>query len=142
MPFISDRKLLLSNLERLAKRMIRNDEENSCEFNEIMDIYRHLLASRYLNPISRIPKSRSMLDIFWHYPENQFRQIVRMNKRSFLRLLEILSAHPIFSNTTQNPKKPTAAWIQLMIALQRFGCFGNGASVDGYGRLFGSCNAS
>jgi len=67
--------------------------------------------------------------------DQEFRQIARMSKTSFFRLLERFDAHPVFQNG--NNHKQTDVWIQLLVALNRFGCYGNGASRGSLARTFG-----
>ena len=67
-----------------------------------------------------------------------------MEKRSFLKLFEIVSVHRMFNKMSYNQckrfkSKQAPVWIQLMVALIRVGCYGNGVSV---GRVGVNCGYS
>ncbi|KAJ7606362.1 hypothetical protein DFH06DRAFT_925653, partial [Mycena polygramma] len=58
----------------------------------------------------------------------RFRRNLRVSPETFDELVLRIEDHPVFSNNSRNPQTPT--FIQLAIALYRFGHDGNAASVD------------
>ena len=75
-----------------------------------------------------------MRNMIMQLDNEEFRQIARMSKMSFFRLLERFE-DPIFRNNS--PFQQTEVWIQLLLVLHRFGCYGNGASRGSLARTFG-----
>ena len=63
-----------------------------------------------------------------------------MTKDTFCYLEEQMITNPIFSNNSRN--KQSDVWIQLLVALERFGTQGNGASVGRTARRFGIGNGT
>jgi hypothetical protein len=76
-----------------------------------------------------------MNQMLWHYDDISFKQIVRMNKESFVQLFLLIHEHPVFH--TEHRKPQTAVWIQLMVVLQRLGCNGNANSLGARSRYAG-----
>jgi len=67
---------------------------------------------------------------------------VRMDKNSFLKLLELIAPFESFHAQSRNRyvtyyKHQTPIWIQLMVVLIRLGCHGNGVSLGAVGRNCG-----
>jgi hypothetical protein len=135
MPIISERSYLLSQFDFILRIMVMNGEEDSADFREIIDLRFGLLSTRYLNSRNLIPKNRELNRMLWYFPEREFRQIVRMDKQSFVRLLFKIQNHTVFQTRTNNKQEPV--WIQLMVVLQRLGCDGNGASIGRNARIAG-----
>ena len=140
MPQISERANLIRQLESVLRNLICNGEENSTEFKKIMEIYAGITSTRCLNTRQVVPKSDSMERLFFHYPDNEFKQMVRMDKRSFLKLVEMIENHPVFLTETNNKQKHP--WYQLMVVLNRLGCHGNGSSIGHTGRMAGVSQGS
>ena len=65
--------------------------------------------------------------MLFHYPDTDFKQIVRMDKQSFVRIVQMIEGHAVFANNSRNEQAP--CWIQTMVVLGRVGCDGNGASI-------------
>ena len=61
-----------------------------------------------------------MNEMLWQYGDREFKQLVRMKKASFEKLVEVLSLNPIFGSSNQKHKQ-IPVWIQLMVVLQRLG---------------------
>jgi hypothetical protein len=76
---------------------------------------------------SRIPKTSAMNDMLWLWPDNIFKQEVRMSKESFIILVSRIENHDVFKS--QSNYKQKSVWIQLMVVLRRFGGNGNGNSL-------------
>jgi hypothetical protein len=58
-----------------------------------------------------------------------------MGRNAFLFLIHEIQNHAVFQNNSLNPQR--AVWIQTIVALERFGCVGNGASVGKIARNMG-----
>jgi hypothetical protein len=63
-----------------------------------------------------------------------------MNKESFSFILREINNHEIFQNNSLNPQREV--WVQLVVALERFGCDGNGISVGRVARSIGIGNGT
>lgn len=136
MPKISERKALLKSLDSCLMVMAMYDEDGTDDFEEIYEIAAQLSLTRYLYGRDFvIPKNKTMNDMLWLYPRKEFRQMCRMNKNSFVRLLRLIENHQVFLNYSRNKQAPV--WIQLMVVLRRIGCYGNGISVNSSARISG-----
>ena len=132
MPFISERQILLSRLYKLAKYYcLFGDAEG---FDDAVDMIYLVEKNRYLGDRKYINLRKHLRgSMMSTYNESSFRQTVRMNKTSFLKLVDIIAEDQVFKTGAGYGRHEQApVWVQLMIVLQRLGCFGNGASV---GRL-------
>ena len=105
--------------------------EHSKDFSDFMELRFALSAVRYLNLRKHLAKTRSMQQMLFQYGPSDFKQVVRMDVRSFERLLTLISDDPVFRSNNRNQQAPV--WIQLMVVLARLGCYGNGASVGKVG---------
>lgn len=128
MPKRSDRKEMLLELDNMLRVLAIYDDDNTEEFQEVLKMYAQLYSTRFFIEREVIPKSSSMIDIMWHYADKEFKQIARMNKSTFIGLLNLIENHAVFKNKSKNKQKPT--WIQLLVVLNRLGCEGNGISID------------
>ena len=135
MPRYSERKKLLQQLNRALKYLILYGEEESEDFQELLEIIAILPQTRNLNPRNVVPKSDGIISIFWDFPASEFRQLVRCDHVSFIRIAAKIGRHPIFQNNSNTPQEKV--WIQLFVALNRLGCDGNGASLGRVARLSG-----
>jgi hypothetical protein len=115
--------MLIQELDFLIRVLIADGQEKTKSFKEIMNLRLEMASNRYLNASTPIPKNKAMNLMLWHYPEREFRQIVRMDKKSFVKLVEQIKYHRVFQSNSMN--KQEAVWIQLMVTLQRLGCDGN-----------------
>ena len=61
------------------------------------------------------------------YDDKGFKAEVRMDKRSFYNIVDMLATHPIFHNKSLNKQAPV--WIQCFVAFRRLGTFGNANSL-------------
>ena len=102
MPKQSDRKLLIHELDKTLKEPARDGQESTREFTEILEIAQSLSSGcYYLYPrCPVVPKCDGWKEIFWSFPDSDFRQMVRMDQVSFLRLLSKIEDHPTFHNAT------------------------------------------
>jgi hypothetical protein len=128
MPRLSERQALIDDVESILKEMAINGDENTADFSEMMELRASLEETRYLNLRRHVRKNRSMNDMLWSYSDKDFRQAVRMDKSSFVRIVELIKNHPVF-NRESKTRRQAAVWIQLMVTLQFCGLEGNGASI-------------
>jgi hypothetical protein len=140
MPVLSRRKALLKDLNGLLKQLIIDGKESVHEFTEIMELAASISSHRYLNVSVPIPKNQEWRELFFAFPDNDFRQMARMDQISFLRLLQKIEDHPVFHNESLHHQE--LVWVQLAVALNRFGCFGNGVSIGRVARFSGISNGS
>jgi hypothetical protein len=122
-------------MELLLVAMATNGDEDSGDFVELVELRAFLASCRKLDPIQRVPKTDAMHTMLFAYPDADFKQIVRMDKQSFVQLAALLEIHPVFRNASKN--KQYYPWIQLMVVFSRLGCDGNGASIGRNARSFG-----
>jgi hypothetical protein len=98
-------------------------------------MYQMCKVARVIHPIQPIPKFDSLIGHIFEYPPNDFKQIVRMSKPTFLRIVELISDHAIFISNSYHKQPPV--WIQLAIVLELIGSDGNGASLGRFAREAG-----
>ena len=141
MPKISERQALMKELNYVIKMMAMWDDDDTSEAEEISDICALLQSTRFINLREHVRKNKSMNEMLWHYGERDFKQIVRMKKDSFLRLLNLIADDPIFGLPDQR-RKQCPVWVQVMVVFQRLGCKENGVSVGRCARLSGFSNGA
>jgi len=147
MPKVSERESLLKEIDASLKLMAMLDDDETEDFEELMEVRACLEDVRYVDLRKYETKKRSMNDLLWSYTDASFRQTVRMDKASFLGLLQLISPHEVFHRITRNRHrvycaKQTPIWIQLMVVLIRLGCNGNGVSLGAVGRNCGYSSGS
>jgi len=135
MPRVSERKKLIRELESTIRVMAANDAEETRDFEEVAEAVVELEANRYLDTRVYLRKNKDLCDLLWHFSDFDFRQQVRMNKPSFLRLVELIKEDQIFSNDALYKQAPV--WMQLMVTIQVLGLDGTGASVGRAARTSG-----
>jgi hypothetical protein len=133
MPRISDREHTLLQIKKIVQMLMLDGKEDSDEFKYFMDMWVDIDCHRCINSRQPVEKNKSMRQMLWRYNERQFRQLARMEKRSFIRLVEKLERLPgtKFHSTNNNPMarhKQAPIWLQSLVALNVLGCEGNGAS--------------
>lgn len=113
------------------------DEENDVvqDIDDLLMIKTHIESTRYFLPCSPVPKDSGLRELLWYYPDSSFRQIVRMDKASFVRLVNLIQGHECFKNNSRNQQEEP--YYQLMVVLSRLGCNGNGASIGWNSRMAG-----
>jgi hypothetical protein len=79
MPVLSRRKALLKDLNGLLKRLIIDGKESVHEFTEVMELAASISSHRYLNVSVPIPKNQEWRELFFAFPDNDFRQMARMD---------------------------------------------------------------
>ena len=137
MPRVSERVQLLGQLDWMLRVISSHgdDDADKVDADLIADILATVTSTRYLNLREYIGKNRSMNEMLFTYSDRDFRQADRMNKPSFMRLLDLIKDDDLFKNRSRN--KQTSVWIQLMVVLQRLGCDGNGAATGRIARNSG-----
>jgi hypothetical protein len=88
MPRRSERSYLIGQFEFVLRSLIVNGEEGSKEWKQIIELYAGIVGTRCLNARQLVPKSDAMVRLLMYYPEPDFKQMVRMDKLSFIRLVE------------------------------------------------------
>ena len=131
----SKRKRLIYELDTILEYLIIDGKDSGKDFDDLMWMLAISKASRFVSARELIPKCDGISRMFWDFPDDSFRQLVRMDKVSFRRLYDSIKDHPIFISGTNNEQ--TKVWVQLMVVLNRLGCDGNGASIGAYARLGG-----
>ena len=144
MPKTSERGKLLAEVDHLIwlhaiNESILDDAEvkksKEKDARDLLDLRLCICESRYLEPRSYRSDKHSLADQIWEYTERQFKQEVRMDRESFVKLVRILSSHSIFKNKSKLQQTPV--WIQCLIVFRRLGCFGNANSLGMNGRTYG-----
>lgn len=110
------------------------------EIQELLELKAQILSFRYFNKSDRIPKSLEYRTMLLTLPQNDFRQAFRMNKDTFISVLNRIEGHPVFQNDSLHKQQP--AWVQLLVALERFGFDGNACSVGKVARNMGISNGT
>jgi hypothetical protein len=101
----------------------------------IFVILQRILARRYLSARQPIPKSATNLMLCLHIYRTTprfydlFRVYARMYPATFDALCQAIKGHPVFTSAQAQWKPQIPVEEQLLIALQRFGTYGNAASL-------------
>ena len=136
MPKISTRRPIEHALELSKLSMLHDLDSNSnSDIKDDILLLQELLHKRYLAPrnhtVHNPQYERQKLHLL---PQLSFQQLFRTTLPSFMKLVEMIEAHTVFQNNSENPQRdPT---IQLSIALCPFGSNGNGAAIHRLENLF------
>jgi hypothetical protein len=143
MPKICERKLLLESLEIQVIHEYKNIDSEDNEDDDDLDIAVELLAyaqsNRYLGRGSHVPKVvaiNAKLALLQALNGNRVRQEIRMDITSFNKLYWKIESHPVYEKYANCRR--TDIRIQMMVALERLGCYGNGVSVGKLARATGT----
>lgn len=139
--------MALAILEEANDELFNSDQgavgenEDHLVFSQVDAVSDMLLlvqSSRYLVARERISSSTQLnADIFREsIPNSRFRQRTRMDKSSFERVVNEIKDNPVFHYNSRFPQAP--AWLQLAVALDRFGNYGSGASLSRSQGLWGT----
>lgn len=113
-----------------------DSDEAGSGVDELFDLLCAVDSSRYLGDRRRFAKARDFgLSFFANLPPREFRQIARMSKESFERVVSLIKSHSVFANKSRYKQAPV--WFQLAVTLDRFGNYGNGASLGRTFKLWG-----
>jgi hypothetical protein len=117
----------LSDIETMAlDRLLKLDRDPVLE--ELERRRQAILSNRYLGPRGRVNRAPSRLGwLLRDLDDCRFRQEVRTTRTRFWQLVRLIEGHPIFHGRSPYHQQPVA--LQLLVALKRFGTFGNAAAV-------------
>ncbi|KAE9164106.1 hypothetical protein PF004_g29938 [Phytophthora fragariae] len=143
MPRVSERqRLLRDSVDVMAVATLEEDDDDLLhsaqgraavtedqllfsELDEVSDMLQLVESSRYLVDRKRID-SCTQFNAEASYPTSRFRQRTRMDKSSFESVVNKIKDNPVFYNDSPCPQAPV--WMQLAVALDRFGNYGSGAA--------------
>ena len=113
MPKTSDRAKLLNEIKEVLFLLILLDEIETIEFENFVYLSVLISSRRNLNDSVHIPKTQIMNQLLFLWPDDSFRQEVRMDKQSFQALVNMIQVHLVFRNQSVYPQKPI--WLQLIV---------------------------
>lgn len=131
----SEREQLINEIDDILELMVLDDLDQAPDFLDLIELQMLIKSNRYLNEKTRIPKSSAMNDMLWLWPDDVFKQEVRMSKRCFIIFISMIENHEVFKSKSNHKQK--SVWIQAMVVLRRFGGNGNGNSLGRSSRLAG-----
>jgi len=134
---VSERKRLLNDLDTIVFNLAiqKKTLARKKQIRSILGIKALLLSFRYMQVRVTIPKSPEYRNQILDLLNAQFQLLARMSKRSFKSLEQLIRHNSVFANISPNPQR--AVWIQMLVALERLGCDGNGVSVGRVALTFG-----
>lgn len=145
MPRKSQRQTIIKHLalQSLMELIQQRIDDRSCLLEDMIQEMPELkalfvvLSQRYLTDrSSSVPRAPSRFE--WclkDLDEVRFKQTFRMNQESFYRLYDLIKDHEVYLPTGGRPQKDVR--LQMMVALERLGMYGNGASVGRVARSAG-----
>lgn len=148
MPKKSERQSLIHDIEQqlVLEELLSSssDEEPSSDFlhdedenDDIEMVYMLLQCNRYLQPRESVSRASNRLKwLLRQLDETRFKQEIRVTRGYFRELVTKIKHHPIFQKKEKSRKKQRPVIHQLLVALKRFGNFGNGAAVGIIARFF------
>jgi len=83
MPRVSERHKLLRELDMMLHVLMKHDETNSPDFDELLGLKATLSAVRYMNLKKYINRDRRLNHLVFEYGPETFRQQARMVEPSF-----------------------------------------------------------
>ena len=145
MPKKSERQNVIEDIEQefILQELIGSSSEDgsSSDIDEHFDdddlwmLYVQVQCNRYLEPRERVARAPDRLDwLLFHLDEKRFKQEVRITRNYFQELLVKIENHPIFQSSTHTKQRPVHH--QLLVAMKRFGTYGNGAAIGVIARFF------
>ena len=78
-------------------------------------------------------RNHGLREFIWSYPLEKFKLLTRVTPNTFHYILERIKNHEVFRNDSRVKQRPI--WIQLIVALSRFGTPENGASLRKIARI-------
>jgi hypothetical protein len=112
--------------------MVCDVNQDSDEINKYLNISKALAC--YIGYSVKVPKQTTWLnDILPGYDDSRFKQAIRISRKDFQKVLELIQNHHVFNTT--NSQIPVS--VQLAVALYRFGTYGTGSSLSAVARIFG-----
>lgn len=146
MPKLSERKKIIKDIEQalILRKLLDsssegsssdNDEHLSDSDDDLQILYEQIQCNRYLEPREHIVRAPEPLDwLLFQLDEKRFKQEIRITRNYFQELLAKIENHPIFQSRTCNKQRPI--YHQLLVAMKRFGTYGNGAAIGTIARYF------
>ncbi|KAJ3378383.1 hypothetical protein HDU80_002865, partial [Chytriomyces hyalinus] len=124
--------LLFEALDKDDKSSSDSDLETGSESDEssteeLPDLMHMVHSSRTIEDHQSIPKTAAMQNHIFEMADKEFQVHAQMTQDSFQSLLSKIEKHPVFSSNS--PRKQMTVKVQLLVALEQFGCSGNGAGV-------------
>ena len=127
MPLLSERQALLKQLDTVLKYLMLDGKEESEDFKEVYELKGSISRTRYFNLRVHLEKNRTMHDMLWRVSDRDFKQWVRCEKSSVLRLVKLIAPHPIFygkeggvPGNFHHRHKQAPIWVQLMVVLSKY----------------------
>lgn len=137
MPKDSERKKLLKSLLKQSKLrvMMRLAEGASFDeidiLNEVPEYKAYLLVSsnRYLTERVKVARAPSRFEwLIYDLDDERFKQICWMTRDSFFALYDLIKDDDVYAVKSSKSRQVDVR-LQMVVALERFGTNGNGASV-------------
>ncbi|KAL2619833.1 hypothetical protein R1flu_000038 [Riccia fluitans] len=76
-----------------------DEADSDDDIDDLFEVWAMVSGSRYVEERVRFQRSIEFTECFFiDYPDSSFRQVLRMDKRTFLKLLDRLKDHSIFQN--------------------------------------------
>ena len=117
MPKVSEKQQLVKQIDDILFLLIMDDDSrNQPEIDELLDLKAHILSFRYFSSSTLIPKSLHHRAMLLTLPSEEFRQAFRMNKDTFLFILNKIQNHQVFKNNCNRKQQPV--WVTVI------SCFG------------------
>ena len=113
--------------------IIDDDQRNKKEIDELLDLKAHILSLRYFSSQTLMPKLLEHSTMLLTLPGEEFRETFRRKKDTFIFILNKIQNHQIFQNNSRRPQQPV--WLQLLVALERFGFDGTSSSIGKIARV-------
>jgi hypothetical protein len=139
MPSLSTRGSLLKDINKMIEMLVLQLYDPEYQkyllknLDELIELRIGILCTRIIAKIQPIPKDKKLQDMLFYYPDRDFRQMARMDKRSFVLLVQALKNHSIFKNSSKH--KQDFVFYQVLVTLSRLGCSRNVASIGSNARM-------
>ncbi|KAE8997558.1 hypothetical protein PF007_g15818 [Phytophthora fragariae] len=145
MPRLSERQRLIHDIVDVMAVALMDEENDELlndnltadsdlrlisDVDDVSEMLQLVQSSRYLVYRERaISATQFHADIFLQTtPNSRFRTRTRMDKDSFKLVVDEIKDNPVFYN--RSPFAHAPVWLQLAVALDRFGHYGSGASLN------------
>jgi hypothetical protein len=76
MPKVSERQIVIRELDRMVRTLAMFGDDNTKDFNDLMDFMAFIESSRYLHHrVYHLGKNKSMNDTLWTFTEGDFHSL-------------------------------------------------------------------
>ncbi|KAL2609432.1 hypothetical protein R1flu_028005 [Riccia fluitans] len=107
----------------------KDEVDSDNDIDDLFEVWAMVSGSRYVEERVWFQRSTEFMERFFiNYLDSSFRQVLRMDKRTFLKSLDRLKDHSIFHNESSHPQAPVV--VQLVVALDRLGHEENGVCIE------------